>query len=176
MASVNKVIIAMYVEQAMSMPAIHLATGTPISTIRYALNKEGVLRSRTEGIRRAAADGRIGDALRGKTRTFSPQWRANLSASKVAKADIKAKGFSLKPSGYLEHTRGPHKGRGQHVVVMEELLGRNLLPDECVHHKDGNRSNNSPDNLELMTRAEHARHHASENHVNRKRNKNGQFE
>jgi hypothetical protein len=43
------------------------------------------------------------------------------------------------------------KGRGQyvfgHIVVMEQLLGRYLLPDENVHHlngvKDDKRRNNT---------------------------------
>ena len=34
-------------------------------------------------------------------------------------------------------------------IVMEEKLGRKLLPDEQVHHKDKNPLNNDPDNLEI---------------------------
>lgn len=47
-----------------------------------------------------------------------------------------------------------------HRVVMENKLGRLLTPDEIVHHKDENKRNNHPDNLQVMTRAQHARHHA----------------
>lgn len=36
-----------------------------------------------------------------------------------------------------------------HRIAMAEKLGRALLPRESVHHRDGNKRNNSIDNLEL---------------------------
>lgn len=50
-------------------------------------------------------------------------------------------------------------GRHQHRVVAERKLGRALAPGEIVHHKDGNKKNNHPDNLEVMTQAQHMREH-----------------
>lgn len=42
----------------------------------------------------------------------------------------------------------------EHRLVAEEKLGRYLRPDEVVVHIDGDRANNDPANLEVMTRAE----------------------
>ena len=52
-------------------------------------------------------------------------------------------------------------GRHEHRVVAEEMLGRPLERGEIVHHIDGNKHNNDPSNLQVMTQADHLRiHHA----------------
>lgn len=46
-----------------------------------------------------------------------------------------------------------------HRVIAENMIGRLLWPFEHVHHKDGNKFNNSPDNLEVLSRSDHAKLH-----------------
>lgn len=48
-----------------------------------------------------------------------------------------------------------------HRIVAARMLGRKLLPGEVVHHIDGNKRNNRPDNLMVFaSQAEHAKWHA----------------
>lgn len=46
--------------------------------------------------------------------------------------------------------------RSEHRIIMERIIGRRLSFDEVVHHIDGDKSNNNPDNLMVVTRREHA--------------------
>lgn len=49
--------------------------------------------------------------------------------------------------------------RHEHRVVAEQMLGRSLRPGEIVHHIDGNKHNNDPSNLQVMTQSAHIREH-----------------
>ena len=55
-----------------------------------------------------------------------------------------------------------------HRSIIECKLGRYLNKHEEVHHKDGNRLNNLPSNLKLMTISEHKKLHYKERFIDDK--------
>lgn len=61
---------------------------------------------------------------------------------------------------------------------MEVAIGRRLVSGECVHHIDGDKTNNEVSNLQLLTLSEHASLHRLEEismGKHRERDKNGRF-
>jgi hypothetical protein len=52
----------------------------------------------------------------------------------------------------LRHLTGGRAHALEHRLVMAVLLDRPLVPGESVHHRNGSRTDNRPENLELWTR------------------------
>jgi hypothetical protein len=63
-------------------------------------------------------------------------------------------GRRLDSQGYV-HVYVNGRYRREHMVIVESRLGRKLLADETVHHKNGIRSDNTDTNLEIRVRAKH---------------------
>jgi len=93
-------------------------------------------------------------------------------------------GFVDKPGPLSRHWKGgksvfsgrdsTYIGGGKYIanyrLIAAEKIGRPLTTDEHVHHKDGDITNNHPDNLEIMSHSEHARIHGLGLRIGRKRN------
>jgi hypothetical protein len=60
---------------------------------------------------------------------------------------------------YAQATGRAKRQIQQHIIVMEQHLGRRLAKGECVHHIDEDRANNDLSNLRLMSNGEHCRLH-----------------
>lgn len=93
------------------------------------------------------------------------------AAALMAKHNIGAKngmwkgGRSIASNGYVlirvgkDHHLADVRGYAyEHRLVAEQKLGRRLLPGEIPHHKDEDKQNNHPDNLEI--KRSHAEHRA----------------
>lgn len=62
--------------------------------------------------------------------------------------------WTINSKGYVLRRRtldGKREHQWQHHFVMEGVIGRPLFPDEEVHHRNGFRDDNRPENLELWS-------------------------
>lgn len=51
------------------------------------------------------------------------------------------------------------RGKHEHRIIGEQIAGRPLTSDDVVHHVNHDRRDNRPENLRVMTRAEHIEEH-----------------
>lgn len=70
--------------------------------------------------------------------------------------DLSSKGKFRSRYGYIYSKCPNHPRAGrlgyvlEHILVAEQSLGRLLVGDEVVHHKNGKRDDNRPENLEVL--------------------------
>ena len=100
---------------------------------------------RTEEHRR-----KIGDAQR-------LAWQTKRKRKPIGSKNVDSNGYVR-----VKVAEGSATWRPEHQLVMERILGRSLARGEVVHHINGVRSDNRPENLHLCeSHAEHMRIEAS---------------
>ena len=74
-------------------------------------------------------------------------------------------GRCLNKDGYVRVLVGDHPFKRryhymfEHVRVIEAAIGRRITPTECIHHVNGDITDNRVQNLRLMSKSEHAKLH-----------------
>lgn len=114
-----------------------------------------------------------GEAFRTKhfeAHTCSPKCRSKLRWKVIHEQT----GFKKVVNGYVQIWI-QNRLYPEHRHIMEQHIGRLLEKGECIHHINGNRSDNRLENLVLLTRGAHNSIHKKEEAMSRIREINGQF-
>lgn len=168
----KELLIEEYLNKKKTMLQIAQENNYAVGTIFNHLKKYGI-ESRPSMTEETKA--KISRANKGK----KPGQGRKLSEEAKAKISKANKGRIYNPSkygGHIKHREDgyravylpdhPHSSKEgyvmEHILVMEESIGRYLKKGEVVHHKNHIRSDNRIENLQLMTFEEHARLHMKE--------------
>lgn len=113
--------------------------------VQRRLKRMGILRSKSEGVKIAYEQGRLKPGGQW-TRDKNPRWKG---------------GRYVRPDGYVallmpEHPRAYRGVVLEHIVVWEKVHNQPLPKGWVVHHLNGIRSDNRPENLFGMPRSKHA--------------------
>lgn len=90
-------------------------------------------------------------AKRDQTADKNANWRGGRTVDEFGYVMVKCDG----------HPRASKRGNyvPEHILVAEKKIGRYLTDDEVVHHINGRKGDNRPENLAVMTKSEHAKLH-----------------
>jgi hypothetical protein len=121
------------------------------------------MRKRREGYQECTVDGCANPSLaRQMCHMHYWRWRVRGDAGTAAKERPGVGNKFVMRAGYVKIHMPQHPGAAgdgyvlEHRIVMEHMLGRPLTKGESVHHKNGIRDDNRPENLELWVKPQPA--------------------
>lgn len=127
-----------------------LSCGEPVlrNSYRFACSRRcaGILRRQVcsyEGCESSS------ESMLGMCGTHARRYRSGLPMDGIRRAPLVEGERRLNGDGYVKTRRNGRVG-SEHRLVLAEKIGRPLQPFETPHHKNGIRSDNSPENLELF--------------------------
>ena len=137
-----------YLDNKRSIADLSREIGCTVGPVRDALRAMGIQTRNNIEARR------LYDEQRTHTGHLASNWRGGRS----------------KTGGYIkiynpDHPYATKQGYVmEHRLLMEKHLGRYLKPGEIVHHLDGNKQNNTIENLELTRNGRHIHDHFMNSH------------
>lgn len=158
----------LYIDKGMAMHEIAKATGISTGHIHKCIHVYGIEtrpqhkgflgHHHTEEARRKISEKNIG-------RIFSEETRAKMSASRriTGMGHTKKRADGYRTVFFPSHPRASKEGYiMEHILIMENVIGRHLEKGEVIHHINRIRDDNRVENLQLMTVSEHMRLHTTE--------------
>jgi predicted nucleic acid-binding Zn ribbon protein len=116
-----------------------------------------------QGLRRSRPCARCGKATKQARNRYCSKRCAGIVAGKQKKRRAYEGRTRAEKGGYVQEYRDG-KWQLQHRLVMTDVLGRPLRRKENVHHVNGKRGDNRPENLELWKRRQPAGIRAADYH------------